>query len=249
MSCAQYPRVCNRYVLTACGASMGDGYGPKIIARRELDLQQLAAGDVRIAIPGTRTSAWTALQLMLGPSAIRAEAVPFDAIISRVAAGEFDAGLVIHEGQITYESAGLRLVADLGQWWKARTGLPLPLGVNAVRRDLDEIHGSGTIRALAGLLRRSVEFAMANRTQALEYALQFGRDLDQSLAGRFVDMYVNKWTLQFGRLGEQAITRFLTEAAQAGILPEVRSLDVVGAADSDTVRERAIGNRQWGEGQ
>ncbi len=146
MSCAQAARVADRYTITSCGASIGQGYGPKIVAARPLAAGDLKDSGAVLAIPGTRTTAFAATCMLLGPKSFRHEEVPFDGIIERVAAGEFTAGLVIHEGQLTFGSVGLHLVADLGMWWSSHSGLPLPLGVNTVRRDLDTLYGDGTLK-------------------------------------------------------------------------------------------------------
>lgn len=227
MSCAAYPAVRDRYVITACGASMGDGYGPKIVARAATTVDDLRRGDAVLAVPGRRTSAFAAASLLIGPGAFRFKEAPFEQIIDLVVAGEFAAGLVIHEGQLTYGECGLHLVADLGQWWTARTGLPLPLGLNAIRRDLDRVHGPGTIAEVAATLARSVRFALDHRPQALRYAIQFGRDVSETLADRFVGLYVNQRTLDFGPEGREAVRRFLAEAASAGLVDESGEIDFV----------------------
>ena len=216
-----WAHLADRYALMPCGASMGDGYGPIVVARkgnRDLDLL-----NATIAVPGTRTSAFLALRLYLGEE-YRYEVVPFDAILEHVASGASDAGLVIHEGQITFDSLGLDRVVDLGAWWKStRNGLPLPLGGNAVRRDL----GEATMRALTRLYRDSIEYALAHRDEALEYAERFGRGLDRSRTDRFVGMYVNELTLDYGTRGKRAIERFLEEAAAAGLVPRLPAVEFV----------------------
>ena len=208
-----------KYILCTCGASMGDGYGPMVVAPHAMDVNQLRSQ--RIAVPGKLTSAYLALRLCLGVDFACVE-LPFDRIIPAVVEGEYDgqaidAGLIIHEGQLTYAKENLKLVVDLGQWWKQRTGLPLPLGANAVRKDL----GDEAIRDIQRLLKESIEYGLAHREEALRYALQFGRDLDPRQADRFVGMYVNDWTLDFGPRGRKAVGEFLAQGHSAGVLPEL----------------------------
>jgi 1,4-dihydroxy-6-naphthoate synthase len=209
----------DKYILCTCGASMGDGYGPMVVTPHAMDVNQLRTRT--IAVPGKLTSAYLALRLCLGTDFACVE-VPFDQIIPAVLQGEhdgqaIDAGLIIHEGQLTYAKENLKLVVDLGQWWKQRTGLPLPLGANAVRKDL----GIETARDIQRLLKESIEYGLAHREEALRYALQFGRDLDTREADRFVGMYVNDWTLDFGPRGRQAVSEFLAQGHAAGVLPEL----------------------------
>ena len=209
----------DKYVLCSCGASMGDGYGPMVVARGALSLEQLRRRT--IAVPGKLTSAYLALRLCLGADFDCVE-VPFDQIIPVVAAGKFgaqpiDAGLIIHEGQLTYADHKLQLIVDLGRWWKERTGLPLPLGANAIRKNL----GTETVREIQRLLKESIEFGLKHREDALQYALRYGRDLSEKQADRFVGMYVNDWTLDFGPRGRQAVTEFLAQGHAAGVLPEL----------------------------
>ncbi len=227
ISCAQYPYVADRYALTACGSSMGDNYGPKIVARRAMGLEELTADGVTLAVPGERTSAFGAASLLLGPGAFRFEVVQFDQIISRVAAGQFDAGLVIHEGQLTFAEAGLEMIVDLGSWWTSRNGMPLPLGVSAIRRDLDDSHGPGTLQRVTTVLLESLQFALAHREEALQYALRFARGTAPPLADRFVSMYVNKWTLDFGDLGREAVRTFLRQLNEVGLVPEPPSIEFI----------------------
>jgi 1,4-dihydroxy-6-naphthoate synthase len=228
MSCAQYPHVQEKYAITACGASLGDRYGPKLIAREPTTIDELRSRDVLIAVPGERTSAFGVTTLMLGRDGFRHAVVPFEAIIERVAAGEFDAGLVIHEGQLTFEQAGLHLVVDVGAWWAEQFDLPLPLGVNAIRRDLNESFGPGTMDEVTVLLRQSVEFALAHRAESIDYALGFARDMGADLADEFVAMYVNTWTLDFGEQGRAAVERFLAELHAAGLTPSIGQIEFVG---------------------
>ncbi len=227
ISCAQYPYVADRYALTACGSSMGDNYGPKIVARQAMGLEELTRDGVTLAVPGERTSAFGAASLLLGPGAFRFQVVEFDQIISCVAAGQFDAGLVIHEGQLTFAEAGLEMIVDLGSWWTSRHGLPLPLGVSAIRRDLDDSYGPGTLQRVTTVLLESLRFALAHREEALQYALRFGRGTALPLADRFVSMYVNKWTLDFGDLGREAVRTFLRQLHEAGLAPEPPSIEFI----------------------
>jgi 1,4-dihydroxy-6-naphthoate synthase len=210
-----YAHLADRYALMACGASMGDGYGPIVVARESFSPRELSRKTV--AIPGTLTSAYLALRLYLDgefPFIV----VPFDEIIEAVAAGRADAGLIIHEGQLTYNERNLVKLVDLGVWWGTRTGgLPLPLGGNAVRRDL----GSDTMHALTKMYKDSIAFGLANRAEALAYAKAFGRGLDEDLNDRFVGMYVNEMTLDYGERGRRAIQLFLDAGTAAGLVPPV----------------------------
>lgn len=208
LSAHAYPFLRQRYWLMPCGASLGDGYGPCVVARRVFDRDALR--EATIAIPGTLTSAALALRLYLGEH--RTRVMPFDRILPAVEAGEVEAGLIIHEGQLTYSSLGMSLVVDLGAWWKRETGLPLPLGLNAVRQDL----GLETARALTRILRRSVEYGLAHRREALEHALPFARGLDRERVDRFVGMYVNNFTVELGGIGRQAVRAFLDAGLRAG---------------------------------
>ena len=206
-----YAYLADRYSLLPCGASMGDGYGPMVVARRPMSLDELRG--CTIAVPGMLTSATLALRLALGE--VSTEVVPFDQILERIGEGRSEAGLLIHEGQLTYAAAGLHRVIDLGDWWKRETGLPLPLGGNAVRKDL----GADTIAALSTLLKLSIEHGLEHRQEALTYALDFGRGLARPMADRFVGMYVNDYTLDYGEKGRRAIDLFLRRGAEAGIIP------------------------------
>jgi 1,4-dihydroxy-6-naphthoate synthase len=212
-----YAHLTDKYMLCPCGASMGDRYGPTVVAPHEYSLDQL--GDLTIAVPGTLTTAFLTLQLCLGRG-VRHVVVPFDKILEAVAAGGWQgkpvqAGLVIHEGQLTYGDRGLRLAVDLGAWWHEQTGLPLPLGANAIRKEL----GPRVIHEVNRLLHESIRYALDHREEALRYALQFGRDLDRARADRFVGMYVNDWTLDFGPRGREAVRRLLAEGFAAGVIP------------------------------
>jgi 1,4-dihydroxy-6-naphthoate synthase len=207
-----YAHLLDKYALLPSGCSMGDRYGPMVVARRPLKVDDLKS--VRIAVPGTLTTAFLTLRLLL-PQGFTYDVVPFDQIIGAVAAGRFDAGLIIHEGQLTFQNQGLHLVVDLGVWWQERTGLPLPLGGNVVRRDL----GDATIRQISRLLKESIRFGLDHRQDALKYALQYARDMDPTLADRFVGMYVNEWTLDYGPRGRAAVRKLLDEAHRAGVIP------------------------------
>jgi 1,4-dihydroxy-6-naphthoate synthase len=214
-----YAHLTDRYVLCTCGASMGDGYGPTVVARKPLALADLAAAT--IAVPGTLTTAYLALRLCLGMDFAHV-VVPFDQILDAVSAGHYhgrpvDAGLVIHEGQLTYARQQLALVADMGQWWFGATGLPLPLGGNVLRRDL----GRENIAEVQRLLRASIVYGLAHRDEALAYALTFGRGLDHDKADQFVGMYVNAWTLDFGPRGREAVAQLFARGYAAGVIPKL----------------------------
>jgi 1,4-dihydroxy-6-naphthoate synthase len=215
-----YPYLQDNYALMACGGSVGEGYGPMIVANPKLTLAE--ARKTRIAIPGTLTTAFLALRLF-APE-IEYTAVPFDKIIPSVTAGEFDAGLIIHEGQLTYANDGLVKLLDLGQWWREQTGLPLPLGGNAIRRSL----GKEAMLTTTNALRDSIQHALNHREEALEYAMQFARDLDRNLANRFVGMYVNERTLNYGDDGREAIRKLLEMGYDRGIIPHRAHVDFVG---------------------
>jgi len=220
ISLHSYPFVQERYVLLPHGASMGAGYGPIVVAREQLSDDDLRR--VEIAVPGRMTTAFLALRLRLGEFAWRE--VPFDEIMDEVVSGRADAGLLIHEGQLTYAAAGLQKVVDLGEWWLAETGLPLPLGVNVARRDL----GEEVLRELSAVLAESIRAGLDNRGRALEYALQFGRGLDDELADRFVGMYVNELTEDYGEEGRQAVRELLRRGAEIGAFNEPVNVEFVG---------------------
>jgi 1,4-dihydroxy-6-naphthoate synthase len=205
-----YPYIQKNYALMTCGGSVGEGYGPMIVSTRAYTLAEIAK--MKIAVPGKLTTAYLALKLF-APD-IETHVVPFDQIIPAVLSGEYEAGLIIHEGQLTYDRSGLYRILDLGKWWLQTTGLPLPLGGNAIRRSL----GGGLIASISTALRDSIQYALDHRDQALAYAMQFARDLDTSLADQFVGMYVNQRTLDYGEDGKQAIHRLLEMGYQAGII-------------------------------
>jgi 1,4-dihydroxy-6-naphthoate synthase len=207
-----YAYVADKYALLPHGASIGDNYGPIVVANAELDVSELS--NVTIAVPGKLTSAFLALSIHT-PN-FNYEVVPFDKIIDAVTEGQCDAGLLIHEGQLFYNKLGLHKVLDLGEWWHEYTGgLPLPMGGNAIRKDL----GAETIREVSSLLKESIQYSLDHREDALEYAMQFARDMDPALADRFVAMWVNDRTLEYGESGREAVRRLLTEGYERGIIP------------------------------
>ncbi|HEY4661167.1 MAG TPA: MqnA/MqnD/SBP family protein [Terriglobales bacterium] len=205
-----YPYLQKTYALMTCGGSVGEGYGPMIVAPRAFSENEIK--QKKIAVPGKLTTAYLALKLF-APE-IETEVVPFDQIIPQVLDGKFEAGLIIHEGQLTYDRSGLYRVIDLGKWWLQTTGLPLPLGGNAIRRSL----GPELISSVSNALRDSIQYALDHREQALQYAMQFARDLDPRLADRFVGMYVNERTLDYGPDGKEAIRRLLETGYHEGII-------------------------------
>ena len=206
-----YPYMQQAYTLMACGGSVGEGYGPMVVAPRKLSLAGIKK--TRVAVPGTLTTAYLTLKLF-APE-IETVTVPFDKIIPAVVPGEFDAGLIILEGQLTYSNNGLVKALDLGAWWREQTGLPLPLGGNAIRRAL----GEETMRITTNALRESIQHALDHREEALAYAMQFARDLDPALANQFVGMYVNERTLNYGEDGREAIRKLLEMGFDRGIIP------------------------------
>ncbi len=215
-----YPFLQDNYALMACGGSVGEGYGPMIVSPRKYTLDEVKK--LRIAVPGTMTTAYLTLKLF-APD-VETVTVPFDQIIPRVVSGEFDAGLIIHEGQLTYGENGLHKILDMGQWWRDETGgLPLPLGGNAIRRSL----GAESMRITTQALRESIQHALNNRPAALEYAMQFARDLDPSLANKFVGMYVNERTLNYGDDGRIAIKRLLDMGYERGVIPIRAKVDFI----------------------
>jgi 1,4-dihydroxy-6-naphthoate synthase len=219
LSLHAYPFVQERYVLLPHGASMGYGYGPIVVAREPIDLSE-----VEIAVPGRMTTAFLTLRLHLGGD-FRYREVPFDRILDEVVSGRADAGLLIHEGQLTYEALGLRKVVDLGEWWLEETGLPLPLGVNVARRDL----GPRVLSDVSAVLGDSIDAGLANRPEAMEYALRFGRGLDADLADRFVGMYVNDLTRSYGDDGRKAVRELLRRGEEVGAFAAPVQVDFVGS--------------------
>jgi len=214
-----YPYLQQNYTLMGCGGSVGEGYGPMVVSGKPLTPGALDR--IKIAVPGALTTAYLALKIF--NPAIQTETVPFDRIIPEMLAGNIDAGLIIHEGQLTYAASGLHKVLDLGVWWRETTGLVLPLGGNAIRRSL----GAESIRIITKAVRDSIQHALDHREQALEYAMQFARDLDSRLANRFVSMYVNDRTLDYGLDGRQAIRKLLDLGHERGIIPIAPMVDFV----------------------
>jgi 1,4-dihydroxy-6-naphthoate synthase len=215
-----YAYVADQYAILTHGASMGDNYGPMVVTREPVDIGWLRGK--RILVPGTMTSAFLALQLCIGKFAY--DVAPFDQIMQRVAEGQADAGLLIHEGQLTHGELGLHAILDLGKWWYTETeGLPLPLGVNAVRRDL----GPERMAAVSRILKSSITYGLEHRQQALEHAMQYARGLQTATADQFVGMYVNDWTIEMGPKGEESIRLFLDRAAERGFIPQRVPVDFV----------------------
>ncbi len=214
-----YPYLQHNYTLMGCGGSVGEGYGPMVVSTRPLAPEDL--GRIKIAVPGTLTTAYLALKIF--NPAIQTVTIPFDRIIPEILAGNIEAGLIIHEGQLTYSASGLHKVIDLGVWWREITGLVLPLGGNAIRRSL----GPESLRIVTRAVHDSIQHALDHREQALEYAMQFARDLDSRLANRFVSMYVNERTLDYGPDGRQAIRTLLDLGFERGIIPIAPHVDFV----------------------
>jgi len=212
-----YAYISDQYVLLPHGASIGDNYGPILVSREPAKASDISS--LKIAVPGTLTSAYLALRIF-NPD-FQYEVVPFDKIIAAVQNGQCDAGLLIHEGQLFYESIGLQKVLDLGEWWHEKTGLPLPMGGNAIRREL----GPEIIHEVSHWLRESIRYSLANRDDALEYAMQFARNMDTELADRFVAMWVNDLTLDYTDRGREAVQRLLTEGFERGIIPELPTVE------------------------
>jgi len=215
-----YPYIQDRYALMTCGGSVGEGYGPMVVAPRAISTAEIK--EKVIAIPGKLTTAYLALQLFA--PGIETEVVPFDEIIPSVLQGKYEAGLIIHEGQLTYDRSGLHRIVDLGKWWLQMTGLPLPLGGNAIRRSL----GRELISSVSSALRDSIQYALVHREEALDYSMQFARDLDPQMADKFVGMYVNERTLDYGPDGKEAIRRLLDMGHRAGIIPMEPRVEFAG---------------------
>jgi 5,8-dihydroxy-2-naphthoate synthase len=212
-----YAHLSDRYLLLPHGASFGDGYGPVVVARRPISREEVASGRLTVAAPGKLTTA--ALALSLWAPGARMEFRPFDEIAGDVLDGRAEAGLLIHEGQLTFAGEGLTLVEDLGRWWKKETGLPLPLGGNVVRKDL----GPETIGKISRALSASIEYGLAHRDAALTHAMRYSRGLDRGRADRFVGMYVNDWTRGYGPEGRRAVQALLDRGHAAGMIPKVRA--------------------------
>jgi 1,4-dihydroxy-6-naphthoate synthase len=216
-----FAHLADRYALLSSGSSMGDRYGPTLVTRQPAKLDDLRGRT--IAVPGRLTTAFLTLQLCLGKD-VPHVVVPFDQILPAVAEGRAEAGLIIHEGQLYYGDRGLHKVLDLGEWWFERTGLPLPLGGNVVRKDL----GDDVVRQVARLLKESISYALEHREEAMAYALRYARDLDPALADRFVGMYVNDWTVDYGPRGREAVRALLDAAWDAGLVPASVDVQFVG---------------------
>jgi len=214
-----YAYVLDKYALLTSGASMGDGYGPVVIARQPMTIDELR--QVPIAVPGTMTTAYLTLRLRLGE--VETRTIPFDQIMDAVAKGEVDAGLLIHEGQLTYEAKGFHKVVDLGQWWKDETGLPLPLGGNAIKKSL----GPELIARVSDLLRQSIEFGLAHRHDGVVHSLKYARGMATELTDKFVGMYVNDYTIDYGERGREAVRLLLDRAHKQGIIPNPVALEFV----------------------
>jgi len=215
-----YPYIQDKYALMACGGSVGEGYGPMIVSPRPFTANEVKTK--RIAVPGLLTTAYLALQLFA--PGVETEVVPFDQIIPQVLEGKFEAGLIIHEGQLTYDKSGLHRIVDLGKWWQKVTGLPLPLGGNVIRRAL----GAELMTSVTAALRESIQYGLDHREEALSYAMQFARDLDVQSADKFIGMYVNERTLDYGSDGREAVRRLLDMGHKAGIIPNEARVDWVG---------------------
>jgi 1,4-dihydroxy-6-naphthoate synthase len=219
-----YAYVSGKYALLPSGASMGDGYGPMLVAKQKFSREQIAKK--KIAVPGTMTSAFLALQLWLGKPAkeLKCVVVPFDQIFSAVKNGTAETGLIIHEGQLTYKNEGLVVCEDLGVWWgKHNDGLPLPLGGNVIHKKFDP----ATRRKISDTLTASIQFSLEHRAEAVQHALQYARDMGRDLADKFVGMYVNHWTLDYGDKGRESIRRFLGQAFERGLVPHRQELEFV----------------------
>jgi 5,8-dihydroxy-2-naphthoate synthase len=217
-----YPFIAEKYILLDCGASFGEGYGPIVVSAHPMKREDLRGR--KVAIPGTKTTSYLVLKLF--EPEVETVTMPFDKILDAVNAKEVEAGLLIHEGQLLYAQAGLHRVVDLGIWWQEQTGLPLPLGANAIRRSLGPALGQQVARAI----RESISYALEHREEALNYALQFARDMDPALADKFVGMYVNRWTLNFGDEGRKAVHELLARAKSAGLLPQAARVDFLPEA-------------------
>ncbi|HWN94316.1 MAG TPA: MqnA/MqnD/SBP family protein [Methylomirabilota bacterium] len=219
-----YAYVCDQYALLPSGASMGDGYGPMLVAKQKFSREEIA--DKKIAVPGTMTSAFLALQLWLGKPAkeFHLVVVPFDQIFQTVREGRADVGLIIHEGQLTFANEGLQLCADLGVWWgEQNNGLPLPLGGNVIHKR----HAPEMRRKVSDILSASIRFSLDHRPEAVQHALQYARDMGRDLADKFVGMYVNHWTLDYGERGRESIRRFLAQAHERELIPRAPELEFV----------------------
>jgi 1,4-dihydroxy-6-naphthoate synthase len=220
LSFAAYPGLREKYILLDCGASFGDGYGPIVVSAHVLRAEELAGK--RVAVPGLKTTAYLALKLF-EPN-FEAVVMPFDKILDAVKNKVVEAGLLIHEGQLVFPQMGLHRVVDLGVWWQEQTGLPLPLGGNAIRRALGAALGA----QVATIIRRSIQYALEHREESLNYAMQFARDMETELADKFVGMYVNNWTLGYGERGRKAVRELLARGTSAGLLPGPPTVEFLG---------------------
>jgi 1,4-dihydroxy-6-naphthoate synthase len=219
-----YAYVSDQYALLPSGASMGDGYGPMLVSKQPLGKQEILRK--KIAVPGTMTSAFLALQLWLGRKAkeFNHVVVPFDQIFQAVRSGQADVGLIIHEGQLTYQNEGLQVCEDLGVWWgRENDGLPLPLGGSVIHKRFEP----AVRKTISDILTASIQFSLDHRPEAVQHALQYARDMGHELADKFVGMYVNHWTLDYGEKGRESIRRFLGRAHQAGLIPRAPELEFV----------------------
>lgn len=217
-----YPYIQDKYAIMPSGGSVGEGYGPMIVASRNIPVDEIA--NIKIAVPGTMTTAYLALKLFARD--VVTEVVPFDEIIPKVLEGKYEAGLIIHEGQLTFNKVGLHRIVDMGKWWRDLTGMPLPLGGNAIKREL----GPDLTTSCCNALRNSIQYALDHRDEALQYAMQFARDLDVQQADKFVGMYVNERTLDYGKDGREAINKLLEMGYERGIIPHKPNVEFVGDA-------------------
>jgi len=217
-----YPYIQDKYAIMPIGGSVGEGYGPMIVASRNIPVEEIAR--VKIAVPGTMTTAYLALKLF-APDAVT-KVVPFDEIIPKVLEGKYEAGLIIHEGQLTFNKVGLHRIVDMGKWWRDLTGMPLPLGGNVIKREL----GPSLTLSCCNALPSSIQYALDHRDEALQYAMQFARDLDLQQADKFVGMYVNERTLDYGKDGREAITKLLELGYERGIIPHKPNVEFAGDA-------------------
>jgi 1,4-dihydroxy-6-naphthoate synthase len=223
ISYAAYAHCSGAYVITSCGSSFGDGYGPKLVAPAlcaGVSIAEVRSRRWRIAVPGVHTTAFLVLSVLLGRDGFVPVELPFDQILDAVAAGRVDAGLVIHEGQLMFGDRGLSLVADMGAWWKQQTGLPLPLGANAVSRRLEDRFGSGSLKQVVQTLKASLDYALAHRAESLAYAMTFSPLKTDAELNRYIDMYVNRWTVDAGSEGIEAVQLLLRRGADLGLLPD-----------------------------
>ena len=217
-----FPYVADKYALLSSGASMGDNYGPMIVAKEEFDVKELK--NKKIAVPGKLTSAFLALQLFLKEKNFNYEVIPFDQIIPAVKEGKIEAGLIIHEGQLTYKDEGLKCIVDLGKWWYEKTGgLPLPLGGNVIRKDL----GEKVMKEISEILKESIKYSLTHREEAVNYALKYARDMTREKADKFIGMYVNDLTVDYGERGKKAIKLFLEEARQMNLIPDIPEIKFI----------------------